>query len=219
MKTIICVNGPLPNENIFRFLIDQADMLICADGGANRVVEKDVIPNFVVGDLDSISAEARSKIPSENLIHQPSQYATDFEKTLQFAIDKQIENAIIIGATGERLDHQICNLTMIEKFSPFIDLQVVDDWGIGQFISEKAVFNGEIGQHVSLHSFGKAEGITTSGLKYPLKKETLEWAVRDGQSNEIISNPVEISVQSGALFMFRVFGNDPIAMLARSFSA
>jgi thiamine pyrophosphokinase len=43
----------------------------------------------------------------------------------------------------------------------------------------------------------------TEGLKYPLQDEALEWAVRDGLSNEAIHTTVRIRVKKGILFVYR----------------
>ncbi|KAA3653839.1 MAG: hypothetical protein DWQ10_18205 [Calditrichaeota bacterium] len=108
----------------------------------------------------------------------------------------------MLGISGARFDHQLANLHFMEKFCHRLELDFVDDSGRGFFVFDEYEFAGRIGQQVSLHALRKVAGITTSGLKYPLKNETLEWAVRDGQSNEISANPVKISVKSGNLFVF-----------------
>jgi thiamine pyrophosphokinase len=46
------------------------------------------------------------------------------------------------------------------------------------------------------------EGITTKGLKYPLKEDFLENGVRDGSSNENIEEQFSISHKSGALLLY-----------------
>jgi thiamine pyrophosphokinase len=128
---------------------------------------------------------------------------------LQFAVEQSFERALLVGISGLRFDHQIGNLNIAEKFCAQIEIELHDDFGIGTFLSAHQTeaslrFEAFIGQQVSLFAFRRAEGIFTEGLKYPLHDEALEWAVRDGLSNEVIQSPVTIRVKKGALFVYRV---------------
>jgi thiamine pyrophosphokinase len=185
---------------------------LCADGGANRARERGLAPDFIIGDLDSILPETRAAFPNAQYVHRPSQYATDLEKTLQFAVEQGFTRALLVGITGLRLDHQICNLNVAEKFCRQIEIEAHDDFGLGTFLSAQQAeastsFEAFIGQQVSLFAFRRAEGIFTEGLRYPLQDEALEWAVRDGLSNEVIETPVTIRVRRGVLFVYRVRAN------------
>ncbi|MCA9732795.1 MAG: thiamine diphosphokinase [Deferribacteres bacterium] len=202
MKALIIINGDLPDSKYIEPLLPQCERIICADGGANRALQHGIRPHSIVGDFDSITDETRAAFSQCDFIHKPSQYATDFEKTLQYAIDEGVTSATILGISGARFDHQLANLHFMEKFCHRIELDFVDDSGRGFFVSQAYKFAGHIGQQVSLHALRRVEGITTKGLKYPLINESLEWAVRDGQSNEIVANPVKITVKSGNLFVF-----------------
>lgn len=202
MKALIIINGTLPNSALVEPLLQTCDLIICADGGANQAIKRGIMPDFIVGDFDSINSKTIGHFADTSFIHLPDQNATDFEKTLQIALEKGVDSATVLGISGARFDHQLCNLNVMEKYNPKIELNFVDDWGTGFFITSRLEFEGEIGQQISLHAMRRVEGIVTSGLKYPLQNEALEWAVRDGQSNEIVANPVGISLTSGCLFVF-----------------
>lgn len=205
MHALIIANGTLPAPKRLQPEIEHAALVLCADGGANRATAAGIQPHFIVGDLDSITSETRAFLAPEILIHRSSQYATDLEKTIQFAIENEVTSATIVGVTGGRLDHQICNLNILEKFSDRLEISCVDDTGIGNFVRDRIVFQARIGQQVSIFAFRRAEGIATRGLKYPISDGRMEWAVNDGLSNEVIASPVEIRVQRGVLFVFRVW--------------
>jgi thiamine pyrophosphokinase len=206
---LIIANSILPAATILDECRQRADLILCADGGANRACERGVIPDFIVGDLDSILPETRAAFSNVKYIHRPSQYATDLEKTLQFAVERGCHRALLVGISGLRFDHQICNLNIAEKFCAQIEIEMHDDFGIGSFISAQKMeasmrFDAFIGQRISLFAFRRAEGIVTEGLKYSLQNETLEWAVRDGLSNEATQIQVSIRLKKGALFVYRV---------------
>jgi thiamine pyrophosphokinase len=205
---LVIANSILPAQPILDGCRARADIICCADGGANRAHERGLVPDFIVGDLDSILPETRAAFLQAQYIHRHDQNATDLEKTLQFAVEQGVQRALLVGITGLRFDHQICNLNIAEKFCSLMEIELHDDFGIGVFLNAKqqeAIMSFEtfIGQQISLFAFRRAEGIVTEGLKYPLQDEALEWAVRDGLSNEAIHTTVRIRVKKGILFVYR----------------
>jgi len=206
---LIIANSILPAAAILEACRNRAALILCADGGANRALERGIVPDFIVGDLDSILPETRAAFQYSQYIHRPSQHATDLEKTLQFAIEQKIQCVLLVGITGLRFDHQICNLNIAEKFCGRLEIEIHDDFGMGTFLNaqqHEASLRLEAlaGQQISLFAFRRAEGIVTAGLKYPLQNEALEWAVRDGLSNEAAQAEVEIRLEKGVLFVYRV---------------
>ncbi|MCG3155437.1 MAG: hypothetical protein DKINENOH_02043 [bacterium] len=207
---LIIANSVLPREAILAECRQRAQAVICADGGANRARERGLLPDFVVGDLDSVTPATRAACATAAFIHYPSQYATDLEKALTFAVECEFRAALLVGITGLRCDHQLVNLNIAEKFCARIALETHDDFGIGSFIMPgpaPAVFASFAGQQISLIAFRRAAGITTTGLKYPLNHEALEWAVRDGLSNEALADSFSVAVEEGNLFCYRVRGD------------
>lgn len=206
LKTaLVIANGVLPAAKILDELRARSQLVIGADGGANLARAVGITPDYVIGDLDSMSAETRAALSPAQIIHRPSQDATDLEKALQFAVELGVTHALLLGTSGLRLDHQLVNLNIAEKFCDRLGIETHDDFGVGQFIAQNQIsFEAPIGQQISLIAFRRADGIRTSGLKYPLAGEALEWAVRDGLSNEVVSSPVRISVERGTLFCYRV---------------
>ena len=202
---LIIANSVLPAAHILAELRARSQLIICADGGANRAREAGLTPDYIVGDLDSISAESHAAFASAQIVHRPSQDATDLEKSLQFAVELGVERALLVGVSGLRFDHQLVNLNIAEKFCDRLLIETHDDYGAGWFVRETSLtFDAELGQQISLVAFRRAEGIRTSGLKYPLSDEALEWAVRDGLSNEVVASPVDIRVAQGTVFCYRV---------------
>ncbi|MDZ7265827.1 MAG: thiamine diphosphokinase [candidate division KSB1 bacterium] len=204
---LIILNSVLPKRAILLECRQRAQAVICADGGANRALQRGLLPDYVVGDLDSVTPATRAVCAAATFIHYPSQDATDLEKALTFALERDFRGALLVGITGLRYDHQLVNLNIAEKFCSRLTLETHDDFGIGSFITPgpaAAVFPSFPGQQISLIAFRRAAGITTTGLKYPLNHEALEWAVRDGLSNEALAGTFSVAVEQGNLFCYRV---------------
>lgn len=203
---LIVANSILPADAILQDCQQQVGLILCADGGANRARERDIVPDYVVGDLDSVWPETRDAFSTAEFVYRPSQYATDLEKTMQFALELGVERALVVGITGLRLDHQVCNLNIAQKFCHQLDLELHDDYGIGRFLSPGRDYSFEVplNRPISLFAFQRVRGVTTSGLKYALANDDLEWAVRDGLSNAVEQSPISIRLKEGVLFMYEV---------------
>lgn len=92
---LIILNTPIGSLPIHK-LWDCTSVHICADGGANRLyysfsndAERDrYIPEFIVGDLDSLREEVKQYYQRNGTVILPqyTQYSTDFMKAIEVAI-------------------------------------------------------------------------------------------------------------------------------------
>jgi len=200
---IIC-NGPLPGKVRLHNLADKADLVLCADGGANRALHRGLQPEVIIGDLDSVTRETRLALSNVRWIRKPDQESTDLEKTLDWALSQGISSAIVVGATGRRSDHTLANFSILAKYSGRMRLEFIDSHCRMRILEKDTIFDLKIGTTLSLLPLGRCEGITTEGLAYPLREETLELGVREGLSNQVVSTPVRISLRCGKLLLFEV---------------
>lgn len=203
LTVLILCNGLPPSAELFEECYDEADYFIAADGGGNvaRTFEKK--PHVVIGDLDSFEEQ-----PGEDLdiIHKPDQETNDLEKALEVACDKGAEEVTVLGATGQRLDHTLKNLSVLKQFnSHFKKLIFRDDFGDLILLPGSFTSRFPVGTKLSLFPLsGKVSGIFTKGLQYALEGEEIENGVRDGSSNEVVSSPVTITHEEGDLLLFIV---------------
>lgn len=208
MKSILILcNGSPPSEQLFGKYRAKTDHFIAADGGANIALELGSAPDVIIGDLDSY--EGSEKEDSE-IIFRPSQEFNDLEKALQHAQEISGTHIYILGATGHRLDQTLKNLSVLKQFSAhFQQIRIVDNFGETRLLPPTFSDDFTVGTQLSLFPLsGKVTGITTRGLKYPLNNEFLKNGVRDGSSNEVIENPVQISHQKGDLLLYVKHNNN-----------
>jgi thiamine pyrophosphokinase len=203
-KMLILCNGEPPAKKLFYKYRAKTDYLIAADGGGNIARQFSDTPDVVIGDLDSFEDHNTDNF---NIIHKPNQESNDLEKALTLARQKGGSHIFILGATGLRLDHTLKNLSVLKQFNnQFEDLYLIDNFGISQILPKSFSKKLPIGTPVSLFPLsGKVSNITTTGLKYPLKNESLENGVRDGSSNEVVKTPVKITHKKGDLLFFEAF--------------
>lgn len=58
---IIC-NGTLNDKDFHKSILKKADLIICADGGANNADKLGVVPDYVIGDMDSAEKDILDKL-------------------------------------------------------------------------------------------------------------------------------------------------------------
>jgi thiamine pyrophosphokinase len=208
-KCIILANGKPPRKSVIKFLTDRHfNTLICADGGANSARKLNLIPDFIIGDLDSINESTLNYFRGKSIIKKiRRQNDTDVEKCLKFAISKKISEAILIGVTGDRLDHTFCNLGIMLKFFNKIKLSLIAGTSYLSACTgniELKTFPQEI---ISLYGFNQKTKIKSEGLKYPLKSFPLPFGVRESTSNIAVTDKVKLTITGGKIFIIRDFDN------------
>ena len=175
--------------------IELAPVLVCADGAANRALELGLEPDLVIGDLDSISTEARERL-SGSLVHITDQGSTDFDKCLSCVVAPLI---VCVGFTGFRLDHQLAALASLARFATHPALMVTPrevcfraPASLDMPVPRKTT--------VSLFPFGRVSA-RSKGLKWPLDGLELHPSGTIGTSNVTTSSRLEIQVEHGNLLV------------------
>jgi len=182
--------------------------VIAADGGASKCLSLGIIPQVVIGDFDSLTQDELRilEFSGATLIRYPtSKDETDLELTLNYAIDEGATEIYLYGLLGGRWDMSIANImlltsTRFEKIHLFI-LHEDSEFFILRG-GMKLVFYGNLGDIVSVIPLShQAEGISYSGLEWPLLEETLWAGSQRGVSNQMVEKESQISLNSGVLFV------------------
>ena len=203
-SALIVGNGEPPSRVLFAACAREAELILCADGGANTARRYGYAPDYIVGDLDSVSRQSKAALAADRLVlvDPEGDVGTDGQKVLNHAIALGVTQAVLLGFTGRRTDHLLGNLSLLKTFADRLVLRLVDDYCDIRLIDRCIRFRAALGQKISLCPLnGAAEGITTEGLKWPLRSESLIPGVREGISNEVVANPVEIRVGRGDLLL------------------
>lgn len=200
MKAIILCDGEVPDSSTLQKMISDSDLFIAADGGANTAKYLALSPDVIIGDLDSYHPTGKE---NAEVIHDPGQETNDLEKALRYAKKNNCSEITVFGATGERLDHTLKNLSVMKQFNKQFNSLVFKDHYSDMFLINSP-FKKQlpVGTSISLFPLsGRVEGITTKGLKYPLTDDFLENGIRDGTSNQTVEKKVEIEFKNGDLLL------------------
>ncbi|MEM8880243.1 MAG: thiamine diphosphokinase [Pseudomonadota bacterium] len=166
----------------------RAPVLVAADGGAGRALDAGILPDAVIGDLDSLNPAHKDRIPQDRIHHIGEQDSTDFDKALRSI---SAPGVIAIGFTGGRIDHELAVYhTLITRPSP--PCVVLGRTDIAFLAPRELSLDLVAGARVSLFPMGRVSGRST-GLKWPI--EGLDFAPdrRIGTSNLAAAARVELS--------------------------
>lgn len=204
-KGIIFLNGCIPGKNVYKHFIKRNDYIVFADGAADLMKKKNLIPDVILGDLDSVTNKTLKYFLNRSVLVMKftDQETTDFEKSLLHLVEKGINEVIVFGYISLRPDHTLNNFSILKRYYKKMDIYFVDDEYMTNFIKYKIRFKYKINNVISLLPFPYAKGITTKGLQYPLNKEDLTLGIREGTLNYSISDYISISFIEGDLLLIR----------------
>ena len=165
----LVLNGQFPLNKEHITLIKESSNLIAADGSLNNLIENKIIPQYVIGDMDSVEKNLIEKYNIESTKIK-DQSKTDFEKILIWCLEKKIQKISIFGISGKDEDHHLSNLLTLNKFSQKIILQAFTDNFIITPISSYKKFKSFKNQIVSIMTFEKESLIQSKNLFYELNQ-------------------------------------------------
>ena len=212
MKALLLANGDLYQPDVLRSRIRSKafDMVIGVDGGSHYAGTLGVTLDAIIGDLDSLSDTEQQDGINTNYISYPREKdETDLELALLYAWEQGAAHIAMVGVMGGRMDMTISNILLMVH----ADLSEcrVEVWHGGQTGWVIRPPGGDIsglpGDTVSLIPLGgSASGITTDGLKYPLKDATLTSGIARGISNLLERTSAHVELSEGLLLAVHTIG-------------
>ena len=189
-----------------------ADVVIAADGGALALKRWGIVPQVVVGDLDSLGEKRAADLGrqgAEIVAFPAAKDESDVELALRHALATGASEIVLLGIFGgERIDHTFANAMLVaDPAYRGTGLRAV--YGSTQV---RAIHSGEglaidapVGTTVTLLPVGgDATGVHTQGLRYPLDDEALRFGRSRGLSNVVSKRPAQVSLQQGVLLVIEI---------------
>ena len=208
---IVIVTGSSPLADTAVASIPDAAIVIAVDGGLDHALAAGLHPSGLIGDLDSVSADALAWAEQNATIsrHPDDKNDTDTELALRFAARMTPAQLTMIGG-GDRLDHTFAALGALGH-PALTSIPVIDAWWSDQHVD---VLHGpgqatlllapdSIVSLLALH--GECTGVTITGVRWQLDDVTLAPVVGWGVSNEVAAGgTVSIRLSTGVLTVFDV---------------
>jgi thiamine pyrophosphokinase len=198
---IVC-NGDLRWTPPLASLARGASVVIAADGGADALARIGLRPASVVGDMDSISPEARRWVGGDRLVTVTDQDSTDLEKCLAHLEAKHGHgNAIVLGAMGGRLDHIIGNLGTLARRAAGPDLLYLSNTEMVLATREPVALPSIPGETWAVWATDPVTRIAVEGLAWPLPdRDTALWP---STSNRAVATSVTVTPVHGIALVMR----------------
>ena len=194
---VIVAGGEFPTAPQPLEILQSAPYVVCCDGAADRYIATGRVPDAIVGDGDSISAENREKFA--HLLHIISeQESNDQTKAVRYLLEHGMRRIAIVGATGRREDHTIGNISLLIEYAR-AGCQVRSFTDHGVFIPCNGTTTHKCckGQQVSIFSI-TARDLSAEGLLYPIYDFNNWW---QGTLNECTGDEFTINA-NGEYLLF-----------------
>lgn len=196
-------------KDSLEFLPD--DFVLCADGGYSHARNEGITPHVVLGDFDSIDYESlendrrHSGLTECHVVRVAAEKDdTDTLICLKYAMERGYEEFFVLGGLGGRLDHTVANLqTMCYAVAHGKTIWFLDGKNRATLRAPGSLtVEAQKDCKISLFAFEEScEGVSISGVKYPLRDHLLTNDFPLGVSNEFLEKKAEITHTSGKLLV------------------
>ena len=190
------------------------DLVLAADGGYRALYSLGYTPDLLLGDFDSLGDLPLP--PDLPVLRFPARKDdTDTGLALRHGLDRGSRDFALYGCAGGRVDHLLANLQSMARVSRLgatirLAAPEYDAWALTGPAPDGPAATLTLpdrpgGTLVSVFCHGdRAEGVTLTGLSYPLDGADLTGDFPLGVSNRRLEGqPATVSVRRGTLLIFQ----------------
>lgn len=204
MSTLIVTGGNVNTEFLKKILEkNKFETIIAADKGLEALNKINVMPNYIIGDFDSVNKTTLNQYENKNIeitYLKPEKDFTDTHMAIKLAIEKRAKHITIIGATGTRMDHTLANIHALnEALQNNVPTEIINENNRIMLINKKAkLIKNTNYKYVSIIPLTtKITGVTLKGFKYNIENATINLGESIGVSNEQIEQEALIEIKEG----------------------
>lgn len=201
MTAAILANGEFPRKDYPRWLLRNADVVVCCDSASSlrRLQRLGIEPVAVVGDMDSLPASAQKAL-GKRAVRVAEQDYNDLNKAFLWLLDNypQVTDIHILGAMGKSEAHALGNLSYLmfwEQEHRLADrgvkVEMVSDYNTAFAIKDSCELHLGEGRKVSVFSPDRSLRISSSGLQWPTDEVDFDFWFR-GTLNRASSDVVSL---------------------------
>ena len=206
MRALIVLGGDLPSPPLLRRCASEAELTIAADRGLEAFEAAGVLPDLLLGDMDSVSAGtlARREGSTEMERLPCEKDDTDGGHAMEVALSRGATEITILGALGGRMDHALANLMLLNRaHEGGAFAQILDERVRIVRIDGEIALRGAKGDTISLIPIGEAHGVTLTGCYYHSREAlSFDFVHPLGVSNVVTDDEARITVKAGDLLLF-----------------
>lgn len=173
-----------------------SDYIIASDGGYDTLMSAGIVPDIVIGDMDSIKGAVKSDVKTER--HPAEKEYSDSELSIIRAMGMKPDLISVFGVTGDYPDHTLANyLNLFRNYDGRTEIEIITAKSRVTVLKEGCnKLNGLKNRRFSLFFFSDISGLKLDGVKYSFNKSDLTM-LDYSLSNVIIEDTAEISFDKG----------------------
>jgi len=209
MRAVVLANSPeAPHSNWLQSVEGDA-FLVGVDGGTRFILEAGLVPDLVIGDLDSLSAETVLHLRKNSVVYSypRDKNLTDLELALLYCVREKFESIEVYAWADERIDYMTSTLNFVSLLKAPIRLygkrHHIEIITSGQ--GERPWSAKEVGRNLSIGSYSKRLSLNSSGLVWNLELKGVSGPYMS-QSNRI-NDVGSLKVSEGSAFLIWDFDN------------
>ena len=210
----LVLNGQLEDYDYIREVMDYNtyELIIAVDGGANHLYRLGIMPNYILGDLDSIDDDIRSYYEASDVVFKKfptKKDETDAELAVWMVEEEGLLGIDIYAALGGRIDHELANIQLLYYIlDRGMYPRIISEREEIYILNEEMNLKGSIGDIVSIIPVkGDARGITLANMEYSVEELDLKYSVTRGISNVMLAEDAYINVRDGCILVIKNIKN------------
>ena len=196
-RALLLLNGELRDRRDVKILAQRADIIVCADGGARHTQILGVVPDVIIGDMDSVAAPLPRAWKNVSYLCDFDENRSDLDKALDFLSSSGAKEVSIAGALGGGLDHELVNLAALEARRNGPQVTIIGGGSARLLGSGRYTLDINRGNRFSLLAAPRVF-LTLTGAHYPLHRTKLVRGSR-GLGNRAEGRPI-LTVHSGRVW-------------------
>lgn len=216
MRGIVITGGKAPDAEVVRLYASRCEWCVAADSGLDTALAACIIPDYVVGDMDSLSDRSKlGNFDADRVRISPREKdATDTDLALELLAEKGCDERVIIGGGGGRLDHLFALRRLFESETP-PSMWISEESlvaGIGERFGFGAITLDGLGEEAPVSVFTCGKGpwrAKSSGLFWPI--DSLKWASGEfSLSNKVSGSSSSIRAERGSFLVILPVSSHPV---------
>ncbi len=205
MKGLLVASGSIRDLDLLKSYYNKVDYCIAVDGGMNYCKNAGIVPDLVIGDLDSIDREVLSYIEDLNIEifkYPVEKNATDLEIAADYLLEKNFNKIYLAGVVGSRWDHSLANILLLNKLKDRnADGIIVNNKNTMCLVDDYMEIRDSKNYISLVPSSDEGIEVSLEGFKYPLDRFSVDYGSTRCVSNELDGEVGIIRVHKGRAFV------------------
>ncbi len=213
-RIIIFANGELNQPELLAASLRPTDRIFCADGGARHALALGLMPEIIIGDLDSLPPDVVSRMAAAGVTiqrHPVNKDQTDLELALAVAVAACPDEILLVTALGGRLDQMLANILLLTQPAyAGARITVVDGRQRATLLrdNQQLTLTGQPGDILSVAPLSaQVTQVTLRGVKWPLTQATLTLGSTWSISNQFAAGQASVEIGRGLALVVHIMDN------------